>query len=177
MIENEKVNVCYLSTKSALKKYGSIEELEENLVKKNPFLNDIFTHGEKLFDEPKTISDFSFKPKPPVEDGVLMVGDAAGLITPLCGNGMAMAIHAAYIVSNCVDAYFKKELTKVQLEKKYTYEWKHAFHSRLKVGYQMQKIMGKEKISTLAMKSLQVAPFLLPTIVKKTSGKDFYKHE
>jgi menaquinone-9 beta-reductase len=123
----------------------------------------------------KTISDFSFKPKAPVEDGVLMMGDAAGLITPLCGNGMAMAIHAAFIASNCIDAYFKKELTKVQLDKKYAYEWRNAFHSRLKVGYQMQKIMGKEKISTFAMKSLQVAPFLLPTIVKKTSGKDFYK--
>jgi flavin-dependent dehydrogenase len=24
-----------------------------------------------------------------------MIGDTAGLITPLCGNGMAMAIHGA----------------------------------------------------------------------------------
>jgi menaquinone-9 beta-reductase len=57
MIENEKVNVCYLSTKTALKKYGSIEGLEEALVKKNPFLNDVFKNGEKLFEEPKTISE------------------------------------------------------------------------------------------------------------------------
>lgn len=175
MIEDKKVNVCYLSTKSALKKYGSIEGLEENLVRKNPLLNDVFTNGEKLFDEPKTISDFTFKPKEPVEDGIIMAGDSAGLITPLCGNGMAMAIHAAFIASRSIDKYLKKQLTKVQLDKTYAYEWKKAFHSRLKMGYLMQKMMGKEKLSTIAMKSLQVAPFLLPTIVKKTSGKDFYQ--
>jgi hypothetical protein len=27
-----------------------------------------------------------------------MIGDTAGLIHPLCGNGMAMAIHSAKIV-------------------------------------------------------------------------------
>jgi flavin-dependent dehydrogenase len=169
--------VCYLSTKTALKKYGSIEGLEDALVRKNPFLNDVFTNGTKLFSEPKTISDFSFKPKNPVEEGVLMAGDAAGLITPLCGNGMAMAIHAAFIASKIVDEYFKRKLTRVQMEKKYAHEWKKTFQSRIKVGYQMQKIMGKERISAFAMKSLQVAPFLLPTLVKKTSGKDFYHHE
>ena len=42
---------------------------------------------------------FSFAPKKPVEEHILMSGDAAGLITPLCGNGMAMAIRSAKILS------------------------------------------------------------------------------
>ncbi len=174
MVEEERINVCYLSTKTALKKYGSIDELEKNLVRKNPFLNDVFTNGEKLFTEPKTISDFSFKPKAPVEDGILMLGDAAGLITPLCGNGMAMAIHAAYIAGNTVTEYFQKKLDRTSLENKYASEWKKVFHSRIKFGYRMQKIMGKPKISALAMQTLQLAPFILPVIVKQTHGQDFF---
>jgi len=175
MVEDKRINICYLSTKTALKKYGSITELENNLVRKNPFLNDVFTNGEKLFSEPKTISDFSFKPKAPVEDGILMLGDAAGLITPLCGNGMAMAIHAAYIAGNSVNKYFQKQITRNGLEEKYALEWKKTFHSRIKFGYRMQKIMGKPGISAIAMQALQIAPFLLHPLVKQSHGKDFFK--
>jgi flavin-dependent dehydrogenase len=175
-VEDKKVNVCYLSTKSALKKFGTIDALEKNLLWKNPFLKELFTEGEKLFDEPKTISDFSFRPKSPVEDGVLMVGDAAGLITPLCGNGMAMAIHAAFMASNLVHDYCQKKISRSELEKKYTSEWKKTFQSRLKFGFKVQQLMGKEKISSIAMKSLQVAPFMLSAIIKKTHGKDFFNN-
>ena len=31
-----------------------------------------------------------------------MAGDAAGMITPLCGNGMAMAIHSAKILTDLI---------------------------------------------------------------------------
>ncbi len=34
-----------------------------------------------------------------------MTGDAAGMITPLCGNGMAMAIHSAKILSEYLIRY------------------------------------------------------------------------
>jgi flavin-dependent dehydrogenase len=176
MVENEIVNVCYLSTKSALKKHGSIPELEKNVLWKNPYLKEIFTTGEPLFDEPKTISDFSFKPKDPVEDGVFMVGDSAGLITPLCGNGMAMAIHAAYIISGLLDRFFSGKINKQELERIYTAQWRSHFRSRLNFGYRVQKIFGRKKLSSIAIKSIQVAPFILPAIVKKTHGKDFF-HE
>jgi flavin-dependent dehydrogenase len=34
-----------------------------------------------------------------------MIGDTAGLIHPLCGNGMAMAIHSAKIVSKLIGTF------------------------------------------------------------------------
>jgi flavin-dependent dehydrogenase len=40
----------------------------------------------------------SFEEKKNVEDHMLMIGDTAGLIHPLCGNGMAMAIHSAKLL-------------------------------------------------------------------------------
>ncbi len=174
MAENKIINVCYLSTKSALKKFGSIEALEKNLLWKNPFLNDLFNKGENLFSEPKVISDFSFKPKNPVEDQVLMVGDAAGLITPLCGNGMAMAIHGAFLVSRLIETYFEKKINREELELKYASTWKQNFKSRLDFGYKAQRLFGKKNISSLALKSLKVAPFVLPALIKKTHGKDFF---
>ena len=47
-----------------------------------------------LFEEPVTIAQISFAKKTQIENHVLCIGDAAGMITPLCGNGMSMALHA-----------------------------------------------------------------------------------
>lgn len=174
MIEDEKINVCYLTTKSLLKEHGSIAQMESEVLHKNPYLKDLFQNGENLFEEPKTISDFSFRSKTAVEDGILMIGDSAGLITPLCGNGMAMAIHAGYIVSTLLEEYFQKRITKEELDAKYTSEWKEHFRSRIDFGYNVQKLFGRKTITSVALKGLQIAPFLLPVMIRKTHGKDFF---
>jgi flavin-dependent dehydrogenase len=174
MVENETVNVCYLSTKTALKKHGGIEGLEQEVLWQNPFLKDLFTQGECMFKEPKTISDFSFRPKKPIENGMFMIGDSAGLIPPLCGNGMAMAIHAAYLLSNLFGKYFSGKMNLIELEQNYQTAWRAHFQARLRFGYNVQKIFGKQNISSIALKSLQVAPFMLPALVKRTHGSDFF---
>jgi hypothetical protein len=40
-----------------------------------------------------------FRPRSAVEEGVFMIGDASGVIDPLTGNGMAMAIQSAYLAA------------------------------------------------------------------------------
>jgi len=177
MVEDEKINVCYLTTKTNLKQFSNIDEMEKEVVFQNPYLKDIFTNGDKLFEEPKVISDFSFRPKLPVEDGILMVGDSAGLIPPLCGNGMAMAIHSAYIASNNIEGYFAGKIDRAGLETEYTSAWNKNFKPRLEAGNKLQQLFGKKTISSLALKGLHLAPFLLPAIIKKTHGKDFFRDE
>src|SRR5205085_1852705 len=39
-----------------------------------------------------------FRAKSPVEQGIFMIGDASGIIDPLTGNGMAMAMQSAVLV-------------------------------------------------------------------------------
>jgi hypothetical protein len=52
-----------------------------------------FKNAVIQFEKPLTISQVSFEEKK-CENHIIMIGDA-GLIHPLCGNGMAMAIHSA----------------------------------------------------------------------------------
>ena len=67
---------------------------------KTPTCGRFFSEAEFLYAQPEVINEISFAPKQPVEQHVLMCGDAAGLITPLCGNGMAMALHGAALAAN-----------------------------------------------------------------------------
>ena len=36
---------------------------------------------------------------------MLMLGDAAGMITPLCGNGMSMAMHASKLAYEAIHSF------------------------------------------------------------------------
>ena len=70
-----------------------------------------------LWQEPVTISQISFDKKNLVEDHVLMIGDAAGMITPLCGNGMSMALHASKIAAEQINNFLENKISRERIGK------------------------------------------------------------
>lgn len=170
-IENDKYCLCYLSSRSNLKKYGSIDEMEKNVLMKNPHLKQIFENSEFIYDKPLVINEISFAKKNSVENHILMVGDTAGLITPLCGNGMAMAIHSAKIASELIIRHIKAGSSRIELEKLYENEWNSAFANRLRVGRTVQKLFGNKWLSEAAAIGFGSFKPALNLVVKSTHGK------
>lgn len=171
-VENNQINICYLADYETFKKYKNIADYQDKVVSKNPHLKAIFSQCKLLFDHPLTISQISFDKKKTVEDHILMIGDTAGLIHPLCGNGMAMAIHSAKIVSELIAKYNEGGIkSRIELENRYEAEWSFNFKNRLKTGRLLSTLLQKQKLSAVLMRILIVFPFLLALIVKKTHGK------
>ena len=171
-VEDNKINICYLADYETFKQYKNIEEFQSKVVCKNPHLKAIFENCKLLFERPITISQISFEKKEAVENHILMIGDTAGLIHPLCGNGMAMAIHSAKIVSELIIEFLDKRInSRKELEEKYSKEWNMNFKNRLSTGRFLSKILRMEKLATFLMQLLGIFPFLLPKIIKKTHGK------
>ena len=170
-VENNLVNICYLANYETFKKYKSIEEYQEKVVCENPNLKKIFENATLEFEKPLTISQVSFDKKNSVENYILMIGDTAGLIHPLCGNGMAMAIHSAKLASECVIEFLENRVNRNQMELDYTKKWNFNFKNRLKTGRRLGNLLQQEKTAHFFMKLLLVFPFLLPLIIKKTHGK------
>lgn len=171
-VENDAINICYLASYDSFKKYKNTEEYQNYIVSKNPHLKLIFDSSKMIFETPLTISQVSFSKKKLLENHILMVGDSAGLIHPLCGNGMAMAIHSAKIVSELIcDFYTDKINNREELEKKYVDEWSVNFEKRLRIGRILAFILKKQKISTFLIKIMTKFPKLLPIIIKRTHGQ------
>jgi len=105
--ETGAVNFCYLASYKSFQKEKNVNTFNENVVAKNPFLGNFLEKASPIFDEPLTIAQISFEQKKSVENHIIMCGDTAGLIHPLCGNGMAMAIHSAKIASERIHDYLK----------------------------------------------------------------------
>jgi menaquinone-9 beta-reductase len=172
-VENKIVNLCYLCHRDKVRQFKSLENLERQALSENPHLKQIFSSATFLFDKPETINEINFENKRPVENHILMIGDAAGLITPLCGNGMAMAIHSAKIAAEIVSAYVKQNGTRDKLENEYARQWNSTFRDRLWAGRQIQRLFGSEEASSLAINLAVHIPPLANFIVRNTHGKPF----
>lgn len=171
-VEAGKTNICYLTHRDQLKQSGSIEALEKNILSENPHLKKLFDQADFLFEKPEVINEISFETKEPVWNHVLMVGDAAGMITPLCGNGMAMAIHSAKILTDILIE--NRGLSQAEREKLYTAAWRKAFSKRLWIGRQIQnKLFGTEWGSNIAVNLAVHSKLVTNSLIKLTHGKPF----
>lgn len=172
-IEDQKFTLCYLTHRDNLKKYGNIKSMEEAVLHKNPFLKSLFAESEFLYDRPEVINEISFATKQPVDNHVLMAGDAAGMITPLCGNGMALAIHSAKILSELIMQFVRKGIGREQMEFSYQKKWNALFARRLWAGRQIQQLFGAEWTSNLAVNLMNNIKPVAGLLIRQTHGNPF----
>ncbi|SNS95171.1 Dehydrogenase (flavoprotein) [Ekhidna lutea] len=172
-VENETYNLCYLTNRSNLKSSGSIPEMEHEVLKKNPFLNHVFTNSDFLFEKPEVINEISFEKKEPVFNHILMTGDSAGMIAPLCGNGMAMAIHSAKMLSELIIENQKAGFDRKKLELEYASLWNQNFAKRLSTGRFIQKLFGSPLVSEITVQTGKSFKPFANYLMKKTHGQPF----
>ena len=171
-VENNAINVCYITEYRSFKKHKNLTDFQDQVVLKNNYLRKIFKESTPIFEKPLTISQISFQTKKPVEDHIIMCGDTAGMIHPLCGNGMGMAISSAKLASIRILQFLNGEIkTREGLEKQYLRDWNKEFKIRLKAGHFIAWLFRNQTISQIAYSILKTTPSLLPKIIKFTHGK------
>jgi len=173
-IEDEKYCLCYLTTAKNLEiSSNSIQEMEKQILYENPHLKRIFSEASFLNPSPVTISQVSFSKKSQVRDHILMIGDAAGMITPLCGNGMSMALHASKIAFEQIHLFLEKRIPRWQMEVDYEKNWQQQFGARLKTGRFIQKLFGSPALSGILISVLKPMPGVTTKLISATHGQPF----
>ena len=173
-IEDDKYCLCYMTKAENLKSNNnSIKEMEHRILFQNPHLKKIFLHSKPIQGFPVTISQISFTQKSKVEKGVLVLGDAAGMITPLCGNGMSIALHTAKIASFLIIEYLQGATAHSVLGKKYEQLWSKHFGGRLRTGRMLQAFFGSNSLSNFFVGTFKTLPFLARPVIKLTHGQPF----
>jgi flavin-dependent dehydrogenase len=172
-VEDGVSNFCYLTRTENLRQHKTISAMEEAVLFRNPFIREIFNRAEFVFEKPEVINEISFETKCAVEQHVLVAGDAAGMITPLCGNGMAMAIRSAGIASRWIMPFMDGETDRKTMEQGYAREWNQLFARRLWIGRQVQHLFGEELASNIAVNIARNSHRLTRWLVRSTHGEVF----
>jgi menaquinone-9 beta-reductase len=173
-IEDDRYCLCYLTTAENLRISGnSIPEMEKNILQQNPFLKKVFAATQGVFSQPLTISQISFDKKSQVQDHILFVGDAAGMVTPLSGNGMSMALHGSKIAFRCIDSFLRGQVDRHEMEQDYIDRWRRQFGRRLWTGRFLQRWFGSNFRTNLLLHSLKPFPKLVSFLIRQTHGQPF----
>ncbi len=173
-IENDLSCMCYMVHAQMLKDCNnSIVELENRILKKNEKLKTILENATFEWTKPQVISQINFEQKNQFENGVLMLGDSAGLIPPLCGNGMSMALHAAKMASQLSIQFINNQITKPVLEQQYQQQWRAKFETRLQAGRLIQPLFGKKIATSLFLNTMNTLPFFAKKLIDFTHGEVF----
>jgi hypothetical protein len=173
-IEDGKTCLCYLTAAQNLRRCGnSVRRMEQEILFKNPHLEAVFSAAEFLYSAPLAISQVSFSKKSQVENHVLMAGDAAGLITPLCGNGMSMAMHAGKLAFTNMQLYLQGKISMNEMGKHYTAQWKQQFSLRLFTGRLVQSVFGGDALTALFLQTVHKNAWLAQKLISSTHGTPF----
>src|SRR5882757_4568392 len=119
-IENGLINVCLLVRQDIFQSASQPSPTSVNqfilwMSQQNPALGKWLSGAERVHESWLSISQIPFVSKQVVVNDVLMAGDSAGLIAPVAGDGMGMALQAGLIASEVLDLYLNHQISAVDV--------------------------------------------------------------
>ena len=168
--EDNQINVCWIAHQRHLKEAGgSPESLVDRMGEWNVRL------GCRLADlvrvEPfQAVSRLDFRPKELFAQDVLLIGDAAGMIAPLCGDGIGMAMQSAVIAAPLIEDFLDGRSTGPRLKRRYERAWRREFRTRMRVGRLLQTFFVRPQLLEPGLRLAEAFPQMAQRFVALTRG-------
>jgi flavin-dependent dehydrogenase len=170
-VENNQYCLCYLVEAEKLKLYNnSFESLETAITNENKFLKERFK--TTFLKERITTSNLHFGIKDKNTTHVHL-GDAAGFIPPVTGNGMSLAFRSANEIWIHLNQFLEGKISKSHLIEKNNQYISHYLNFRIQKGILLQNILLTKIafIHQTMMFFLSKFPFFLKLLSKQATGK------
>jgi flavin-dependent dehydrogenase len=172
-IENGQVNVCLLVRQEVFERVSTtspatITGFIDWMKTQNPALGAWLSAAQPVYQPWISIAQVPFVDKQTVVNDILMVGDSAGLITPIAGDGMGMALQASFIASRLLAEYLSGQISADCLRHHYNTEWWSAFRLRLRLSRLLQAFMLRPRWLTLGLQLMNAAPMFGQFLVTHT---------
>lgn len=172
LTETGDLNFCYLIRNERLREFGDPGAATANILAGNPGFRSIFREASPVFENPLSIAQIDFGPKERTGKHTLYLGDAAHLIYPLCGNGMAMAIHSGCLAGRLTREYISSgERIFETLAQRYDLQWQRSFAHRLRWGRLLQTFLTRPQGTDWALRLSYWMPPLFRAAIRHTHGK------
>lgn len=166
MIEDGLINVCMLLQRHAFAQVGTVQwpEVAKFLNRENAALGRRLAELSPVDEPVQTVSQMPFSMKDQSLDGILFVGDSAGMIAPLCGGGQAMALEsgillAEMIIGQCPTPEQFRPNEAARLGTHWQQQWKRKFGTRMRIGRYLQSALFNPAAANAAIYLLKVLPF------------------
>lgn len=152
-VEEGITNICGLVHASRLAGHkGRWETFVDAIRAEEPALDAMYARYEPAQENFLTSEPVIFRARSPVERGVFMIGDASGVIDPLTGNGMAMAIQSALLVAPLVLRLLEREQDRAAIEQEYRARHAAMFASRIAWSRRVAALLSRPGLLDQALR-------------------------
>lgn len=172
-VEDGTTNVCLLVRQDkfqAVSGGGSdaVPRFVAWMGEQNPGLGRWLSQAAPVYDDWLSIAQVSVAAKTPLEGDLLLAGDCAGMIAPLAGDGMAMAVQAGILAANNVGRFLSHLHDAEATKKSYADAWRRTFAGRLRLGRALQNIMLRPRLIGPGLRVMNRVPPLGDWLVRQT---------
>ena len=169
-IEGGRANACWIGRVRDLKAAGGRPEAMLAWARQhNPALDARLAAGRRVTPF-QSASQLTFRPRTHFDGDVCMVGDTAGMIAPLCGDGMAMALRSAELAAPRIDAFLDGRVPAEALRQDYERVWRREFGMRLRLGRWLQQAAAHPALVAGALGAVRLVPGLGQWLIRNTRG-------
>lgn len=170
-VEENRVNLCWIGRTSALRDAGGTPQamLDDHL-RQNPRLDERLDALTRVTEPFEAVSQVPLMPKTRFAGDVCMIGDAAGMIAPLCGDGMAMALQTADLVVPLATDLLTGRRSPASFRSAYRDSWRRSFRRRMRIGRWIHAAAFRPVAACLLVRTFRLVPPLARWIIRATRG-------
>lgn len=171
-IEENRINVCWIGRTTALNDAGGSAEGMLNAIRRqNPALDERLGALTRVSERFEAVSQVPLMPKSRFADDVCMIGDAAGMIAPLCGDGMAMALQTADLLSPLASDFLNGRCSAHAFRTTYKSAWTDTFARRMRLGRWIHEAAFRPGATWTLVQSCRLLPPLARWLIRSTRGR------
>lgn len=173
-IETGEVNVCMLLEQRFVDRLSDREwpTIRAALQAANPALGARLASLVPSDAGVLAVAEVPFSDKELSKDGVLFVGDAAGMIAPLAGDGQAMALDSAVLLSELAGRLpprpSRRDLER--LGRSWALRWRLRFLLRMRIARELQRLLFDPVSADRAIRGVAAVPGLAGLLARLTRG-------
>ncbi|WP_135554776.1 NAD(P)/FAD-dependent oxidoreductase [Paenibacillus cymbidii] len=105
-------------------------------------------------------------------DELPLIGDAAMMLPPLCGDGMSIALRSALLCADFADGYLRGSLPLASWEREYSLALHKEMNGPLRWGRFLQWLFGRPKLAAQLLGITRRMPGLTELLVRSTRLKE-----
>ena len=159
-IEGGLANVCLLVRQPVFEREGGgrIEPFVAWMSAQNPALGEWLASAERVSERWMSIAQVPFARKESIVRDVLMAGDAAALVAPLAGDGIAMALYGGRLAADTCAAFLGGRLSAEQVRRDYPRAWRREFGARHRLAGLLQPLMLRPRLLGPGLRLMDAVP-------------------
>ena len=151
-VEGGITNICGLVHARRLAGHkGRWDAFIDAIRREEPRLEELYARHEPAQDGYLSSEPVIFRARSAVEGGVFMIGDASGVIDPLTGNGMAMAVQSSLLLAPMLVRLLENPSRRAAIEDEYRRAHRAMFTPRIAWSRRVAFLLSRPRLLDAAL--------------------------